>query len=76
MVPMIAQSSKTKVNDVLNNPRLDIPIQKNSLSIPRYYKEILADHLHRFVKSAKEMAFMDWGKVAVFIRRIVQNTAR
>ena len=51
-----------KVNDVLNNPRWDILIQENSLFTPRYYKEILADHLHLFVKIVKEMTFRDWKK--------------
>ena len=35
---------------------------ENSLFTPRYYKEILADHLHLFVKIAKEMTFKDWKK--------------
>ena len=54
-----------KVNDVLNNPRWNIPIQENSLPTPKYYKDILASYLHRFVKTAKEVAFMDWKKSSV-----------
>ena len=51
-----------KIRDVLNNPRWDVPIQENSLSTPKYYKDILASHLHLFVKTAKEMTFTDWKK--------------
>ena len=51
-----------KVNDVLNNPRWDIPIQENSLPTSKYYKDMLASHLHLFVKTAKEMTFRDWKK--------------
>ena len=49
-------------HNILKNRFRSASCYENSLSTPRYYKEILADHLHLFVKIVKEMTFRDWKK--------------